>query len=44
MTFRIFLKDGEANLTYFPWNYGYYYDMNNCLLDDAIMQIYWECR
>ena len=33
----------EANLNYLPFSSGYRYDMNNCLLDDAIGNIVWHC-
>ena len=33
----------EANLDYLPFSSGYRYDMNNCLLDDAIGNIIWHC-
>ena len=36
--------DGEANLTYLPYWLGYHYEMNNCLIDQGIRDIVWNCR
>jgi hypothetical protein len=36
--------DGEANLTYLRYNEGYRYEMNNCLVDQGIRDIMWNCR
>ena len=36
--------NGEANLTYLPYNLGFRYEMNNCLIDQAIRDIEWNCR
>ena len=36
--------DGEANLTYLPYSYGFHYEMNNCLIDQGIRDIVWNCR
>ena len=36
--------DGEANLTYLPYHLGFRYEMNNCLIDQAIRDIIWNCR
>ena len=38
------LQEFEANLTYFPYHEGYRYEMNNCLLHEAIKKIIWDCR
>ena len=35
---------GEANLTYLPYYLGFRYEMNNCLIDQAIRDIIWNCR
>ena len=37
-------KDGEVNLTYLTYNDGYRYEMNNCLIDQGIQDIIWNCR
>ena len=34
----------EKNLTYMPYERGYRYTMNNCLLHEAIVQIVWDCK
>ena len=36
--------DGEANLTYLPYYLGFRYEMNNCLIDQGIRDIVWNCR
>ena len=36
--------NGEANLTYLPYKLGFRYEMNNCLIDQAIRDIEWNCR
>ena len=36
--------NGEANLTYLPYNLGFRYEMNNCLIDQGIRDIIWNCR
>ena len=36
--------EGEANLTYLPYKEGYRYEMNNCLIDQGIRDIIWNCR
>ena len=36
--------DGEANLTYLKYGDGYRYEMNNCLVDQGIRDIIWNCR
>ena len=36
--------DGEANLTYLIYEDGYRYEMNNCLIDEGIRDIIWNCR
>ena len=36
--------DGEANLTYLSYERGYRYEMNNCLVDQGIRDIIWNCR
>ena len=35
---------GEVNLTYLPYSSGYRYSLNNCIIDELIMHILWECR
>lgn len=37
-------RDFEVNLTYFPYEDGYRYDMGNCMFHEAIKLIIWECR
>ena len=37
-------KDGEVNLTYLTYNNGYRYEMNNCLIDQGMQDIVWNCR
>lgn len=36
--------NGEANLTYLPYELGFRYEMNNCLIEQAIRDIIWNCR
>ena len=36
--------DGEANLTYLSYDRGFRYEMNNCLVDQGIRDIIWNCR
>ena len=36
--------NGEANLTHLPYNLGFRYEMNNCLIDQRIRDIIWNCR
>ena len=36
--------DGETNLTYLPYDWGYHYALNNCLIDQGIRDIIWNCR
>ena len=36
--------EGEANLTYLTNEFGYRYEMNNCLIDQGIRDIIWNCR
>ena len=36
--------DGEANLTYLAYHLGFRYEMNNCLVDQGIRDIIWNCR
>ena len=36
-------EEHEANLTYFPYAYGYRYGMDNCLMNEAIESIVLEC-
>ena len=36
--------EGEVNLTYLPNEYGYRYELNNCLIDQGIRDIIWNCR
>ena len=35
---------GEQNLTYLTYELGYRYEMNNCLVDQGIRDIIWNCR
>ena len=37
-------SDGEANLTYLSHSNGYRYEMDNCIIDQAIRDIIWNCR
>ena len=34
----------EMNMTYHTYAAGYQYELENCLLDNAIRDIIWECR
>ena len=36
--------NGEANLTYLPYYHGFRYNQNNCLVDNLIGDIIWNCR
>ena len=36
--------DFETNLTYLRYVDGYHYEMNNCLIDQGIRDIIWNCR
>ena len=36
--------DGEANLTYLKYDEGFRYEMDNCLIDQGIRDIIWNCR
>ena len=36
--------DSEVNLTILRYEDGYRYEMNNCLIDEGILEIYWQCR
>ena len=36
--------DHEVNLTYLSHQFGYHYEMNNCLIDEGIRDIIWNCR
>ena len=36
--------DGEANLSYVPYRWGFRYDMSNCLFDQGIRDVIWNCR
>ena len=36
--------DREANLTYLPFEDGYRYEMDNCLIDEGIRDVIWNCR
>ena len=36
--------DGEVNLTYLTKKQGFRYEMNNCLIDQGIRDIIWNCR
>ena len=35
--------DGEANLNFLSYADGYKYEMNNCLIDEMIGNIIWQC-
>ena len=35
---------GEVNLTHLPYTNGYRYQMDNCLIDQLIDEIIWDCR
>ena len=37
-------NNGEVNLTYLSYSIGYRYEMDNCLIDQAIRDIIWNCR
>ena len=34
----------EANMTYLIHSNGFRYEMNNCLIDEGIRDIIWNCR
>ena len=36
--------EGEANMTYLDYHHGFRYEMNNCLIDEGIKDIIWNCR
>ena len=36
--------EGETNLTYLTKKKGYRYEINNCLIDQGIRDIIWNCR
>ena len=36
--------EGEQNLTYLTYEDAYRYEMNNCLIDQGIRDIIWNCR
>ena len=36
--------EGEANMTYLIHSNGFRYEMNNCLIDEGIRDIIWNCR
>ena len=36
--------EGEVNLTYLEIENGYRYEINNCLIDQGIRDIIWNCR
>ena len=36
--------EGEANLTHLGYAMGYRYEMNNCIIDEGIKDIIWNCR
>ena len=36
--------DNEVNLTYLTRDQGFRYEMNNCLIDQGIRNIIWNCR
>ena len=36
--------EGEKNLTYLPYKEAFRYEMNNCLIDQGIGDIIWNCR
>ena len=35
---------GEVNLTHLVYNDGFRYEMNNCIIDEGIKDIIWNCR
>ena len=35
--------DGEAQLRYFEWEMGYFYNLNNCLFNYALHRVIREC-
>ena len=41
---RYCYSDGEANLTYLAYVDGFRYEMNNCIIDEGIRDIIWNCR
>ena len=36
--------DGEVNLTYLTYGDAYRYEINNCLIDQGIRDVIWNCR
>ena len=36
--------EGEANLPYLKKEYGFRYELNNCIIDQGIRDIIWNCR
>ena len=36
--------DGEKNLSYLTYDYGFRYEMNTCLIDQGIRKIIWNCK
>ena len=41
---RFCYADGEANLTYLKYAFGFRYEMNNCIVDEGVRDIIWNCR
>lgn len=37
-------REFEANLTFFPHEYGFRYGMDNCLVNEVLVDVIWECR
>ena len=36
--------NGEANLTYLPISSGFKYSLNNCIINEMIRYIIWNCK
>ena len=36
--------EGENNLTALSYDGGFRYEMNNCIVDEGLLKIYWNCR
>ena len=36
--------DGEVNLTYLPYMFNHNYEINNCLFNEGVHEIIWNCR
>ena len=41
---RLCFVEGENNLTTLPLDKEFRYEMNNCLIDEGILKVYFECR